>query len=391
MSDEFEYYYVFYKTSKEPGWKLAILKFDKNDIEATLNEHPDWIETKVITESSFPNVYKEMFSVLLDPADMHLLTSWIYIPEYERYFFDDEIIPCPKTKAKEKKFSYRLALEYKFDFNGETSKPNEELDTEYDHDIENGKSCFSYIAFIKINDEFEIDWKFCDCQFEMFNNLFVELKENKFAFIKLSEWDYLKFLFWDCGETIRFRIQSYKCNIVEEPVDIEMPKDEFFSKVIAMLCDLQKNLDEQKLKFKRCENTVGKINYKELGYNNCKSFEKNRKWLDHDEQLQFSPRLCVGLSDLMDPDYKTLNEIIAEDRPRQWHDFFDEEECQKFIKLFGGSFFILHPNGMPAYETDEDSLTGKSACYLIEIDNLENIVKQSLKDKVNHILELKPV
>ena len=158
MSDEFEYYYVFYKTSKEPGWKLAILKFDKNDIEATLNEHPDWIETKVITESSFPNVYKEMFSVLLDPADMHLLTSWIYIPEYERYFFDDEIIPCPKTKAKEKKFSYRLALEYKFDFNGETSKPNEELDTEYDHDIENGKSCFSYIAFIKINDEFEIDW-----------------------------------------------------------------------------------------------------------------------------------------------------------------------------------------------------------------------------------------
>lgn len=55
-----------------------------------------------------------------------------------------------------------------------------------------------------------------------------------------------------------------------------------------MLCDLQKNLDEQKLKFKRCENTVGKINYKELGYNNCKSFEKNRKWIDHDEQLQFS-------------------------------------------------------------------------------------------------------
>ena len=91
----------------------------------------------------------------------------------------------------------------------------------------------------------------------------------------------------------------------------------------------------------------------------------------------------------MDSDYKTPDEIITEDR--QWHDFFDGEECQKFIKLFGGSFFILHPNGMPAYETDEDSLTGKSACYLIEIDNLENIVKQSLKDKVNHILELKPV
>lgn len=102
MSEEFEYYYVFYKTSKEPGWELAILKFDKNNINATLNEHPDWIETKVITESSFPNVYKEMVPVLLDPADMHLLTSWIYIPEYERYFFDDEIIPCPKTKAKEK-------------------------------------------------------------------------------------------------------------------------------------------------------------------------------------------------------------------------------------------------------------------------------------------------
>ena len=196
MSDEFEYYYVFYKTSKEPGWELAILKFEKNNIEATLKEHPDWIETKVITESSFPNVYKEMCPVLLDPADMHLLTSWIYIPEYKRYFFDDEIIPCPKTKVKGKRFSYKLALEYKFDFNGETSKPNEELDTEYDHDIENGKSCFSYIAFIKINDEFEIDWKFCDCQFEMFNNLFEELKENKLAFIKLSEWDYLKFLFW---------------------------------------------------------------------------------------------------------------------------------------------------------------------------------------------------
>ena len=71
MNDE--YFYVFYKTSNEPGWELAILKFDKNNIKATLNEHPDWIETKVITESSFPNVYKEMFPVLLDPADMHLL------------------------------------------------------------------------------------------------------------------------------------------------------------------------------------------------------------------------------------------------------------------------------------------------------------------------------
>ena len=59
--------------------------------------------------------------------------------------------------------------------------------------------------------------------------------------------------------------------------------------------------------------------------------------------------------------------------------------------IFGCSFFILHPNGMPAYETVEDPVTRKSACFLIEIDNLENIVKQSLRDKVNHILELKPV
>ena len=170
-----------------------------------------------------------------------------------------------------------------------------------------------------------------------------------------------------------------------------MPNEAFFEEFKAMLCDLQKNLDEQKLKFERCEDTVGKINYKELGYAHCKTFERNKKWIDHDEQLQFSPRLCVSISDLMDPDYKTPDEIIAEDRPRQWHDFFDEEECQEFIKLFGGSFFILHPNGMPAYETVEDPVTGKSACFLIEIDNLENIVKQSLRDKVNHILELKPV
>ena len=46
---------------------------------------------------------------------------------------------------------------------------------------------------------------------------------------------------------------------------------------------------------------------------------------------------------------------------------------------------------MQDYETVEDPVTGKSACFLIEIDNLENIIKQSLRDKVNHILELKPV
>lgn len=57
-------------------------------------------------------------------------------------------------------------------------------------------------------------------------------------------------------------------------------------------------------------------------------------------------------------------------------------------KLF--SVPIMHPDGRAAYETDEDPVTGKSVCYLIEIDNLENIVKQSLKDKVNHILKLKP-
>lgn len=310
MSDEVEYYYVFYKTSKEPGWELAILKFDKNNIEATLNEHPDWIETKVIIDSVRPNIYQDIYPVLLDPADMHLLTSWIYIPEYERYFFDNEIIPCPTTEVNQKTFSYKLSLEYTFEYTGDTSKPNEELDTEFDSDLQKGKTCFSYVAFIKLNDDFEIDWKFCDCQFELFNNMFVDLKQNKFAFIKLSEWNYLKFLFWDCGETIRFRIQTYTYKTVEEPFDIEITKEEFFETFKAMLCDLQKNLDKQKLKFKRCENTVGTINYSDLGYNNCKPFKTNNKWIDHDEEIQFSKNLCVGLNILMDPDYKDPFETV---------------------------------------------------------------------------------
>lgn len=78
-------------------------------------------------------------------------------------------------------------------------------------------------------------------------------------------------------------------------------------------------------------------------------------------------------------------------RKRQWTDFFDETEAIEFTKRFGGTLFIMYSDGRPAYETDADKNTGKTKCFLIEIEDLEDIIKISLKDNVNHILELKDV
>ena len=60
--------------------------------------------------------------------------------------------------------------------------------------------------------------------YELISNMYFELKHNKYAFITINEWDYIKFLIWDCGETIRHKIQDYHLHTqVEEPVDIEYP------------------------------------------------------------------------------------------------------------------------------------------------------------------------
>lgn len=286
----YHFCYVFYKTDKTPGWNCAMLMCEEHQIEDKLKQYPNWLETRVFQGTQYEIPLPDKYPIELHAGDMQLFTSWIYSLELKKYFLPEEIIPIPESKAKYNDFIYRISLTD--DPETEVEKLadsliniNDDLDTEYDYDKKNGKNCFSYIPVVKINNTIKIHWKFCDCYFDVFSNMYHDLMTNKFAFIKISEWFYLKFLFWDCGNTIRFKIQDYT-RYVEEPIDIEMDKEEFLKKFNNMLCELQKNLDDCKTKFKRCLRTVGKIDYSKLNFDTCKQINRNKGCIDHDEDIQ---------------------------------------------------------------------------------------------------------
>ena len=143
--------------------------------------------------------------------------------------------------------------------------------------------------------------------------MYFELKHNKYAFITINEWDYIKFLIWDCGETIRHKIQDYHLHTqVEEPVDIEISKYEFFEKFNEMFEELQKALDNFKQKFNRCINTIGKISYKQLNYDTCSKSIKNINWIEHASLFENDEHKSISLSLLMDSNYKSIKQEIEE-------------------------------------------------------------------------------
>lgn len=303
----YDFYYVFYKTKTEqmPGWNIAIITVsNETTIEKKIKRHRDWIETKVFAGTQFDKYYFDTFPVILGPGDMHLFSSWIYSLELKKYFLPDEIIPIPESQAKQNYFNFEIML--KDDLNYGLDDLNLELDKEYEWGLsEENKKCFSYKPIIRINDSVKIYLRFCDCFYELLSNLYYELKTNKFTFLKINESQYFKFLFWDCGKTIRFKVQDYIIHTqVEEPVDIEIPKEEFFKRFNEMLEELQKNLDVFKTKFNCTIETVGKITYKNLSYQNSKLSIKHNKWLEHDELLENAEHKSIPLSLLMNPEFK---------------------------------------------------------------------------------------
>ena len=321
----YDYYYVFYKTDIKPGWDIAIITVSSGTtIEKKIKRHRNWIETKIFSGTQFDKYYLDTFPILLAPGIMHQYSTWIYSLELKKYFLPEDIIPIPDSKAKQNFFDYTIMI--KDDLNDDLDDLNLELDKEYDWELSAGnKTCFTYTPILKINDSVKIYLKFCDCFYELCSNMYHELNNNKFTFIKINEMDYIKFLIWDCGKTIRFKIQDYHLGTqVEEPVDIEMSKKDFFEKFNEMLEELQKNLDNFKSKFNRCTENIGNINYKNLNYENCKASIKNQRWIGHTTLFEKDEHKSIPLSLLMDPNYISIEEEFEEvqnwtDAERDFH------------------------------------------------------------------------
>lgn len=298
----YDFYYVFIKTTDMPGWYIAMVAVGPGTtIERVIKCRPKWKETRTFCGTKIGKYYSPLFPINLNPFEMHKYSPWIYSLELKKYFLPEDIIPSPDSEAKQKEFKYEILLKDKTDKRLELF--NNEIDFNYVSNIETGKNCFIYAAALCINNSVKIKMEFCDCYFEMFSNMYYQLKNKKYAFIILSNWDYYKFLFWDNGDSIRFKIQDYNLKTqVEEPVDIEMPKDKFFKAFNEMLCELQKNLDEFKKHFNRCKETIGKIDYSQLNYDTCKQYPQNINYIDHDNELINSEHKPINMSPVMRKD-----------------------------------------------------------------------------------------
>ncbi len=337
----YDYFYVFYKTNNTPGWDIAIITISSGTtIEKKIKRHRDWIETRVFKGTKFNKYYFDSFPLILAPGTMHQNSSWIYNIELKKYFLPDDIIPAPTSKAKQAFFYYEIML--KDDLDDDLDDLNLDLDAEYDWDISKGnKNCFSFRSILKINDSVKIYLRFCDCFFELISNFYCELRTNKYAFIKINDTEYFKFLLWDCGENIRLKIQDYNIHTqVEEPVDIEMSKSEFFEKFNAMFEELQKNLDSFKQKFNRCTETIGNISYKQLNCDNCTNYKNNKNCIDHASLFENNEHKSIELSLLMNPNYKTIEQQIEE--IENWTE--EERETYKTRYYIDDSDFVWAVN-----------------------------------------------
>lgn len=327
---DFAYYfdYVFYKTTNTPGWEIAFVAFGPNNsIENIIKHKRKWIETKVFCGTKTDKYYSPMFPMILSPHEMHNYSPWIYSLELNRYFLPDDIIPYPNSEAKQKDFSYEIILKDETDEH--YTDINDDLDIMYDCDKQIEKrNCFGYIATLKINDSVKMHIDFCDCYYEMFSNMLYELKEKKYAYCILSNCDYYKFLFWDNGDKIRFKIQNYNLKTqVEEPVDIEMPKEKFIKIFVKMLCELQKNLDKYKKKFKRCVETIGEVDYSKLDYKTCCPYFHNVKYIDHDNKLINIENKSIPFSPVMKKNYQeSKKETDNSSEKLNIHYYLDEND-----------------------------------------------------------------
>lgn len=227
MEKLYSYAEVFYKETETPGWNIALISGNENEVENKVKNK--WKKYKIFSGHKSINKIEDIYPINPEPEMTHLTSNWIWSSELNKWFFEEEIIPLQKENFLKVNF-LNFDLEFPDDQN-ETS----ELYELYQENLEENQDIveiYADVLFTTLNNNLEIQLQYSNIIANRINKFIDCLKNGKYAHLIIDEYYYLKILSWPIKDKYRVVFQDYNGHtVVNEPIRIEIEKEEFIIKM----------------------------------------------------------------------------------------------------------------------------------------------------------------
>lgn len=195
---------VFYKPDEKIGWKAVKVMGNVKEVEKKCLENEDcstWKESRILSANFLDFIHEDFVEFNEEAFDVHWSTAWVYRPELDRWFFDDENdeIPIPETACE---ITDELEIEAFFDDFWHDEDDFEELE-KYPNERPVATIVFKtpqqkyvsnpimYVNRVKLR------------------NFLRNMQRGNYAYYYQFDYAYDKFFAWNYGDKIRFSIQNY--------------------------------------------------------------------------------------------------------------------------------------------------------------------------------------
>lgn len=294
---------ILYKTENTDGWYYATMSGSEKECKKECNKLKkinNWYDYKCYASSWYVIKRDIPFQNTIPQADyIHHLTDLIYNPFNNKFYYSNEIMPCPKAKKKITD-KFEIIVKGEGDDDEYIWEPDDSDDFESGTDVTVSFGGKKY-KIVTIAEDLVKD----------IPDFIKQLKKTGYANLSIEEYTYTKFLAWEVEDRVRFIVQYYGDSDVETVFDKLISKDIFYTEFEKCFSKLKKYIEKhnklfnefklqerflQNLKWEFDKSTIEKpIEYVNLNNINTKTksfilFQKNIKEKSEKHTVNFETK-----------------------------------------------------------------------------------------------------
>jgi hypothetical protein len=229
MSNLNQYNRILYKLDDSAGWFYAEMLGDEKTCQEKckkLKFQNKWFDYKLYGECKTVESVPEFKNCTPDAYTTHQTTNLIYLPELNKWYEPDEIMPMPTSKCE---ITDEFSVDFYFD------------EIMNDGDFDEGEE-----PYITVNLKFKSrvqkneicviwEWLIGDIK-----KLIESVQQNKYTNIIVEEYSYAKILALPIEDKVRFIIQDYGNQDMEIAFDALINKQNFMAELIKIVEKIEK-------------------------------------------------------------------------------------------------------------------------------------------------------
>lgn len=236
---------VLYKTDNTPGWYVAYLNGTEQQVIEKCKKQ-SFAEYQIDFCGSRDKKEKEDYHAELTACYVHMLSSWIYSSELDKWFMGEEIPNPQQTTYTAKKFEMTYEIDEDLYDIAELKSSYMESKAYYcgDERVESVNT----LTISTEKEKYSLRFLYSDFECKKwFKKFLKDIEEERFTYFTVEEYWYTKILSWPEGEQCRIIVQDYtshKATGVVETLNFLVDKNKALKTFTNFYTKLRKEYQE---------------------------------------------------------------------------------------------------------------------------------------------------